>query len=367
MVGKPLKILFLTYQGGLAGSTFSIVFLAKGLADRGHQVFAGLRKEMPIWDLIEHPGITRVPMRFRHKFDAQNWRQIRDLVRTHGIQVINAQSSIDRYNSISAKIRWGLSVQVVHTRRQNPLGSIGYLQRLYYTRNTAGIIVISEGLKRIFVKQGYPADHLKVIYNGIPKSRLAEWSGEKVSHFEKTLKIQKGDKVIGCVSRLKEQSQLIEAISKMNDPNIKLVFAGVSEEAIRPYLQKFNIKNETYVLGNIPPEDILSLYRVFDVNVLPSTMDGFGLVLIEAMAMECPVVATNFGGIADVIENGENGLLFENKNIPELIEKLRMVLEDESLCNKLIKNGMKTAFEKFTMEKTVEAYEEYFTELANRL
>lgn len=347
----------------MAGSTYSITYLAKGLADRGHHVYAGIRPAMPIWDLIEHPGIIRVPMQIKSKFDVNNWREIRDLVLKEGIQVINAQSSYDRFTSIFAKLRFKLDVQIVHTRRQNPLSAGGWLQRQFYVRNTAGIVVISEGLKRIFVEKGYPEGHIRVIHNGIPQQRLQEWSEEKVEGFRQALQLKPQDKVVGCISRFKEQPQLIEAIARLNDPSIKLIFAGAFPEQIQPYLDQYNIQNDVHLLGKLPAEDILSVYRLLDVNVLASTMDGFGLVLVEAMAMECPVIATNFGGIPDVVEDEVNGLLFENNDIDGLTKKIRRVLEDSALRQRLIKNGLATAYERFTMEKTVSNYEQYFADL----
>lgn len=366
MSGKKLRILFLTYQGGMAGSTNSISYLAKGLADRGHQIFIGIRPQMPIWNMVEHPGITRVPMQIKNKFDVQNWKEIRDLVRKEKIQIINAQSSYDRYTSIFAKLFYQLDVKIVHTRRQNPLSAGGWLQKMFYVKNTAGIVVISEGLKQIFVKNGYPAAHLKVIHNGIPKVRFSQWSVGGVERLKSKLGITKNDKVIGCVSRLKEQEQLIKAVVQMNDPAIKLVFAGVLDEEIQPILDRYDLKNKVHLLGKLPAEDILNVYRLLDINVLASTMDGFGLVLVEAMAMECPVVATNFGGIPDIIEDGVNGLLFENNDIQGLNEKLREVLDNHELREHLIANGLTTAFEKFTMERTVSNYQEYFSQLVGK-
>ena len=289
MSDKKLRILLLTHQGGMAGSTYSITYLAKGLADRGHKVFVGIRKEMPIWELIEHPGVTRVPMRIKGKFDRENWREIRDLVRDEHIQIINAQSSYDRYTSIFAKLFYRLPVAIIHTRRQNPLSAAGWLQRQFYVRNTTSIVVISEGLKRIFMEKGYPENHLKVIHNGIPKARYSQWSTAKVAAYREQLGLKPGDKVVGCISRFKEQPQLIEAIARLNDPSIKLIFAGAFPEQIQPFIDQHQLQNEVHLLGKLPPEDILSIYRLLDVNVLPSTMDGFGLVLLEAMAMECPM------------------------------------------------------------------------------
>lgn len=363
MAKNKLRLLFLTYQGGLAGSTNSIVYLASGLADLGHEVFVGCREDMLIWQLLEGSKAQRIGMTFNGKFDFNNWKQIRDAVEKHDIQIINAQSSYDRYTAIFAKLVFGLKVKIVHTRRQNPLSAGGWLQRWFYVKFTSSIIVISEGLKEIFSEKGYPKTHLKVIHNGIPEHRLKQWDSETVNEFKKKIDLKESDIIIGCVSRIKEQSQIIQAVAILNNPKMKLVFAGIELDQIEPFINQFGLKNKVICLGDVPGTKVLSLYRTFDLNILASTMDGFGLVLIEAMAMECPVIATNFGGIADVVQNGENGFLFENGNIIELSSKIDLILSDKDLRAKFIANGKITAFQKFSMESTIQKYEEYFLSL----
>ena len=176
------------------------------------------------------------------------------------------------------------------------------------------------------MKKGFPAQHLKVIHNGIPKSRYDDWSDEKTEEFRQLIQLKEGKKLIGCVSRPKEQEQIIQAVAFMKDPNIELVFAGVTSEFIDPLIEKHQLKNKVHVLGQINTQDILNVYRLLDLNILASTMDGFGLVLIEAMSMGCPVIATNFGGIPDVVTDGRNGYLFENGDIITLAEKIKSVL-----------------------------------------
>ncbi|MFT7268708.1 MAG: glycosyltransferase involved in cell wall biosynthesis [Roseivirga sp.] len=363
MAKNKLRLLFLTYQGGLAGSTNSIVYLASGLANRGHEVFVGCREDMLIWQLLEGSKAQRIAMTFNGKFDFNNWKQIQDAVKLHDIQIINAQSSYDRYTSIFAKLRYSLKVKIVHTRRQNPLSAGGWLQRWFYIRFTSSIVVISQGLKNIFSEKGYPANHLKVIHNGIPKERLAQWSEADVEDFKKLINFTADDLIIGCVSRFKEQPQIIEAVASIDNPQIKLVFAGIEQAQIEPYILQYGLKNRVYCLGDVSGKTVLNLYRIFKLNILASTMDGFGLVLIEAMAMECPVIATNFGGIADVVQNDENGFLFENGNIAELASKIELLLSDNGLRDKFITNGKITAFQKFSMETTIQKYEEYFLSL----
>ena len=363
MAKNKLRILFITYQGGLAGSTNSIAYLAKGLAAKGHEVFVGCRTDMLLWELLDNSSVQRIPMTFKGKFDRENWRQIRDAVKQHNIQLINAQSSYDRYTTIFSKLVYQLNVEIVHTRRQNPLSAGGWLQKWFYVRFTAGIVVISEGLKKIFAEKGYPKHHLKVIHNGIPSDRLEEWDEKSVEHFRELLNIKPNEKIVGCVSRIKEQHQIIAAVAKLDDPSIKLVFAGIEKHLLLPSIKEFNLKNEVICLGNVSGSEVLNLYRLFDINILASTMDGFGLVLIEAMAMKCPVIATNFGGIPDVVKNDFNGFLFENGDIEDLSVKIKTLLSDQALRERFIENGLTTAFQTFSMENTVNNYEEYFYSL----
>ncbi|OEK03514.1 hypothetical protein BFP97_19185 [Roseivirga sp. 4D4] len=360
---KKLSILFLTYQGGMAGSTYSITYLAKGLADRGHHVVVGLREEMPIWNLIEHPQITRIPMRINGKFDFKNWRQIRDVVKAHNIQLINAQSSHDRYTSIFANWRYNLGVQIVHTRRQMPLSMGGMFQRYLYNRKTAGIVAVSRQVKDALVKTGFDQHHIKVIHNGTPKSKYDHIDLETVEALKKKFDIKPDDFVLGCVSRMKNQVQIFQALVKIKEP-IKAIFCGIeANEEINAIMDTFPIPHQIFFEGKVDSKSILNYYKVFNAKILASTMEGLSQSLLEAMALETPVIATAYAGNLDLIEDGENGLLFNDQDIDKIAENILKIKHDNELRNKLVINGKQTALETFNIENTISNYEQYFSDL----
>ncbi|HNI45866.1 MAG TPA: glycosyltransferase, partial [Chitinophagales bacterium] len=132
-----MNILIITYQGDVAGSTYSISYLAKGLSERGHHICVACRRESLLYRLLTDTAVVLIPMTFRSKWDSLAMQKIRDIVIQHHIQIINAQSSKDRYLSIFAKWRYRLPVAIVHTRRQKPESMGGYLQRQFYVHNTA--------------------------------------------------------------------------------------------------------------------------------------------------------------------------------------------------------------------------------------
>lgn len=360
-----MNLLFLTYQGDVAGSTNSIAYLTKGLAERGYRVYMGCRKESLLYTMLQDSPVHLLPMEFKGKLDRKNMRQIRDAVHTYNIQLINAQSSKDRYTSIFARWLYKLPVKVVHTRRQKPESIGGWLQNSFYVKGTDKIVVVSDGLKNTFVEKGMPADHLKVIYNGISRERFDAHRPTRTQELRKAFQLSPTDRVIGFVGRKKNQDQLLEALALLPE-DLTVLFVGLEEKNLALFLEKAPPRQRLIFAGQVAPEEVINFYPLFDMNVLASTMDGFGLVLVEAMGMGVPVIGTNYPGINDVIENGKSGLLFENKNTRDLAEKIRLVLENHELRLQLIRNGKERALHTFSMENTVKAYENFFYELIGK-
>ena len=357
-----MNILFITYQGGTAGSTNSIAFLADGLARKGHNVFVGCRKESLLFKLLEDSPASAVPMVFKGRLDFNNIRHIRDLVREERIDIINAQSSLDRYTSILSRWIYKLNTKVIHTRRQTPKSSGGWLQRLFYTKGTDRIVVVSHALKRTFVKKGFPEAHLKVIHNGTPIGRYKNISKEKTKYLRQKFNISKGDKVIGCVSRNKRQYQLIEALQYLPE-EYKVIFAGIENSRLRDALFRIKPKQTIHFAGVIDVSGILDYYALFDVNILASVTEGFGLTMVEAMALGVPVIGTAAEGILDVIEDEKNGLLFPDGEAEILASQIKRMLTDEVLRETCIMNGKNTALKKFSIENTINNYQSFFLEL----
>lgn len=357
-----MNLLLLTYQGDIAGSTFSISYLAKGLAERGHQVFLGCRRESLLYSLLQDSPVHLVPMQFRGKLDRQNMRHIRDLVKTHNIDLINAQSSKDRYTSIFSRWLYKLPVKVIHTRRQKPESIGGWIQNTFYIKGTDKIVVISDELKNTFIRMGIPASHLKVIYNGLPRERFESHDPDRSQALRKQYGILPSDKVIGCVGRRKKQEQLLKAL-KFLPHDLKVIFVGIEKETLEPHISNETYHQQIICTGSVQPQDVMNFYPLFDVNVLCSTTDGFGLVLAEAMGMGIPVIGTNSQGIKNVIEDGISGLLYEDENSQMLAEQIQKILQDEGLREKLIKNGLERAHNTFSMDHTVRNYEAFFSNL----
>jgi len=358
-----MNILILCCQGNIAGSTLSISYLAKGLANRGHTVVVGCSEHCLLYSLLENTPVIRVPMTFRSKFDINAMKQVRDIVKIHSITIINAQSSLDRYISILSKWLYRFQAKVVHTRRQVPKSGGGILQAWFYTLGTTAIVAVSDGVKEALARMGIPKGHIRIIRNGTPREKYDLISPEKTEALRQKYGIIRTVPVVGCVSRRKKQNQLLQALSLLNRKVIAILVGADETEADRKILQRYDVDHKVFFTGLIPFEDSLNYYPLFTVNVLPSTAEGLPQALLEAMALGVPVIATRASGNVDLIRDGENGLLFDDGDIEGLAKKIEDIIEKRIALNTIIEKGRKTALEDFSIEKTVSAYDQLFSSL----
>lgn len=357
-----MNILIITHEGDIAGSTNSICYLARGLANRGHHVVVGCRKEALLNQLLADSKVVLEHMTFKGKFDRVNMRQIRDVVEKHGIQLINAQSGKDRYTSILANKLHKLGVKVILTRRQISR-SAGGIVSWFYQWGTDRIVAVSDGVKRSLEKNGIASKHIKVIYNGTPLEKYESIDEAYVDSLREKFAIKPGELVIGCVSRLKKQIQILQALQLVEFP-VKVVFAGAKrEEEFEEIISKYKQPHQLYFEGVVPSDRVLEYYRLLDIKILPSTTEGLSQSLLEAMAMGVPVIATNAAGNPDLIQDKVNGLLFEDEDVEELARKITLLAENPELRKTLVEAGRKTALQDFAIDRTISNYESFFHEL----
>ncbi len=357
-----MKILLLTHQGGMSGATHSIFYLSDGLARRGHQVWVGCPSDSLLAHLLEKSPARQVPITIRGRFDIRAMWQIRDLVQQHQIEIINAQSCYDRFTSMLAKWFFRLPVKLFHTRRETPTEPRFLMLNWLVTRLTDRVIAVSPGVKESLEGLGMRADHIQVINNGTPASkyRLADLA-EKTAAIQLRYGLAKGIPVIGCVARQKQQNQLIAAMEFVDTPPCTVMFVGIPGS--REYEEQIRRQRNghRYIFtGPVEVADVLYFYPLFAMNVLPSVTEGLSQALLEAMAMGVPVVATDAAGNSDLIRHNENGLLFADGDIEELARQIKGLLQNPEKGRALAASGKTSAFEDYSIERTLDQYEAFF-------
>ncbi|HCW76307.1 MAG TPA: hypothetical protein DHU63_07195 [Candidatus Marinimicrobia bacterium] len=137
-------------------------------------------------------------------------------------------------------------------------------------------------------------------------------------------------------------------------PNLRLQILGKNQNLgkMQHLAQKLEIQEHVDFLGWVPPDRVNDYFRRAAVFVMPSLMEGFGLVFLEAMAAGLPVIGGNVGGTRELIEDGVNGFLVEPLDERALAKKIKIILKGESVRHQFISAGS-TTFQQFESSRTI--------------
>ncbi|WP_220797582.1 glycosyltransferase family 4 protein, partial [Paraclostridium bifermentans] len=237
---------------------------------------------------------------------------------------------------------------------------IHVLQKKNAIKKSDGIICVSENTKEDLIKF-YPyidENKIKVIYNGVSDDfyNIEDSENKNNNRYSQ----QKFIMFVGDRSGYKNFDVAIKVVENME--NYKLMIIGgkeLSQYEIR--LLKNSIGDRYEHLKGISNEELNILYNSAFCLLYPSSYEGFGIPVIEAMKSGCPVVAMKCSSIPEVAGNA--GVLVENKNYDEFIEAVKK-LENQPFRGNIIKAGFKQA-QKFSWEKTYKDTVEFYKEIYN--
>lgn len=208
------------------------------------------------------------------------------------------------------------------------------------------VVTVSERLKNIIREfSDIPEDKLSIISMGCNTKSFGQ------QHRKENFFGQGERKVVLFTGRLVEVKGLEYLIEAVKDLDVLLAIVGSGP--LRETLQKQAepIANKVVFLGSKTHDELKTIYASADMFVAPSitasdgSQEGFGLVIIEAMASGLPVIGSQSGGIVDIIQHEENGLLCPEKDSKQIAENIIKLSNDIDLCSRIKENGYKTAMQ----------------------
>ncbi|MCC9296341.1 glycosyltransferase family 4 protein [Clostridium sp. WLY-B-L2] len=211
-----------------------------------------------------------------------------------------------------------------------------------------------------------PKKYTKVIYNGIDLERYkVKYDIEKI---KRELNIPSNAFVVGMVARISAQKSPESFIQIANSLKKKLdccyfilVGDGELRSKVEELIDRYRLRNNFLITGWT--DEVPKYVSLFDVGILTSKWEGFGLVLAEYMAANKPVVAFNSGGIPDVVRNNYNGLLIDYGDIDRFCHAIIKIKNNDKLRKYLVNNGYKSVNEMFNAERVAREHEELYLNL----
>lgn len=230
-----------------------------------------------------------------------------------------------------------------------------FLKRI--KKNVDTYIAVSKVVKKELIDSiNVDTDKIELLYNFIQF---------KSSPFPPptNVKMKKDNFTIGFVGRINKEKGCKYAISSLKYLKFKakLLIAGDGPERkqLEKLVIKLDLKSQVTFLGFV--ENIIKIYSLIDVLVVPSERESFGKTAIEAQYFNIPVIVSNVGGLKEIVQNAVNGLIFESKNAEDLAEKINIVKKQKNLRNRLIENGKKNA-DKYSLNNYLHKLHEIYSQ-----
>jgi glycosyltransferase involved in cell wall biosynthesis len=177
---------------------------------------------------------------------------------------------------------------------------------------------------RSFVKQGVSAEKLHLLPYGVNVSRFQPVAEPALGQFDILY--------VGAMSLQKGIQYLVQAYQKINQPNKSLTFVGAPSQELIQMLKLRNLwPADTKVLGHVPQTELKNIMSRSHVLVLPSVQDGFGMVMAQAMACGCPVIASRHTGGEDLFTDGDEGYIVPIRDVYALTSRLQILADDHQL------------------------------------
>lgn len=364
----------LDFTGGVEARTF---FVAKYLAKK-HRVFVltSRLKETKAKEIIEGINIIRCG-RERDYSQKAIWPRLQFMMAVYKIGTGLKADMIEGSGFFSLLpayiIGRKLHVQAAAWYPDTIQGSFGanfgffwrYLltlfERILLNLSWDRIITISNSVRKKLVKLGIKKEKIQVIYCGVDvdliktvKVRKEKWS--TVCYAGRLVKYKRLDDLIEATIRIKRVIPNVQ---------VKIIGQGLDRERLRQMVKEKNLEKNINFLGYIKSYyQMLAQIKSVHIFCLPSLVEGFGIILLEASCLGVPYVASDIPVLREVTKDGQGGLLFRAKNVNDLAEKLRRLLTDENLRQKKSQEAVRLA-SGYSWEKIAEETERVYRQIQN--
>ncbi len=230
------------------------------------------------------------------------------------------------------------------------------------------LTAITEDCRQHALRAGAPERRIRLIFNGTDLERFSpSANGNRVDPRFGSLMI------FACRQLFPRKGIrfLVEAVARLKTrfPELKLVLAGDGFErpALVQLAEELGISDDVTFLGWVPNATLPDYYRAAAVSVIPSLEEGFGIPAAEAMGCEVPVVASDAGGLPEVVEHGVTGLVVPRGDPTALAEAIGSLLADPALRRRMGAAGRDRALRLFDWDRSAEQFERVYLEVGARV
>lgn len=363
------------------GSGVLATELGKALAEKGHNIHF-ITYQQPVRlgsfhaNIFYHEvGVPTYPLFDFPPYETALGSAMVDVIMNHKLDLLHVHYAIPHasaaYMARQIVAQHGIEIPVVTTLHGTDITLVGrdktYSPVVTFSINeSAAITAVSKNLRDETYSNFEIKKEIDVIYNFVDVKRFNK---KPLTPFRKVI-APNNEKIITHASnfrpikRVQDVIEVFERVSSEVPTKLLFVGDGPDRSKIEELARKKNICGNIRFLGK--QEEMEDILAITDLFILPSTYESFGLVALEAMASQVPVISTNAGGLPEINIEGVTGFLSDVGDIQSMTQNTLKLLTNPSLLNEMKKNALAQA-KKFDIDNIVPQYERLYERVTERV
>jgi glycosyltransferase involved in cell wall biosynthesis len=336
------------------------------------QVADGLREEYDPVAVVLQEGwassefaklnipVTHMPL--DRSFDLSWVRRMISFIRENNIKLIHSHEfTTNAYALVAARLAGIPVICTIHGKNYYPDRLYRRIASRMTARYASEFVAVSEDLKNYLVANiGIPGEQITVVHNGIDTCDIDRSRFDR-HEIRQQLQIAQDAYVVIVVAALFEMKGHKDLITALLEPVIDseklcVLFVGDGDyrAALERQVSECNLVDKVRFLGF--RSDIPALLAVSDLFILPSYSEGLPVSVLEAMSAELPVIATDVGGLKEIIRDGDNAYLVPAANPQHLANKIGYCMDNRAVAAQVASQGRRDVTRRFSMDAMLGAY-----------
>ncbi len=324
--------------------------LTRELRDQGYPVYLVVQPGCPLHEKAVAEGLPVLPIKMKGEADVGAAYKLSRAMRKKGCVLAHFHDAHAVSIGGAACTRARVPIRIVSRRVSFPLRK-GFFSRRKYTKDVDLIVAISDNVRDVLIRGGIEPGKIEVVSSGIDFSPF-ENVGQR-DLLRREFGFLPDDFLVGIVAYLEDSKghrYLIEAARMLKErtPKIKIIIVGKGslELALDKQARDLGVDDLVFFLGF--RDDVPRILASLDAFVLSSEQEGLGSSILDAMASRLPVVATEVGGIPEVVIHNETGFLVSPRSPRALAEAILSLYQDRDLARRFGERGYQVVHEKFS-------------------
>jgi len=353
---RLLKILHIDPERNWGGGEAQVLGLLAYLSKRGHRNDLLAHPQGRLFERSGHLGVKRLALTVRNDLDLRAVPALRRLIRDERYDIVHLHTK--RAHALSSWLPRGPHrPKYVVTRRMDYPEAKNWYTKFLYNRRVDGVVAISRVIMNLLVEAGVKPERIRLIHSGVDTRQFCPSAAVR--------DCAEREAVVGTLAVLEERKghrYLLEAAALLKGRGYKITYLIAGDGPLRDQLQEraaaLNLRDEVRFLGFV--SDTPGFLSQLDIFLLPSLYEGLGVAALEAMAAGKPVIASRAGGLAELVAEGETGLLVAPKDAEGLAQAIARLARDKERAWAMGMRGLEAVQSNFSLERMAAQNEDYY-------